>query len=109
MYLAKDKGKNNYQFYDCQLDRLASRIMKLENGLRKAVYQDQLMLYYQLHVDLSTGKIIGVEALIRWRHPKCGMISPCEFILLAEETLLSLLRGLKKKNKVIFYSRILAR
>lgn len=57
------------------------------------------MLYYQLHVDLSTGKIIGVEALIRWRHPKCGMISPCGFILLAEETFTVIGEGIEKEEQ----------
>jgi len=86
MYLAKERGKNNFQFYTNQLHGLSSRKMELENGLRKALEQDQLMLHYQPQVNLETGKIIGVEALVRWQHPENGMISPGEFIPLAEET-----------------------
>lgn len=86
MYLAKERGKNNYQFYTDQLHGLSSRKMELENGLRKALEQDQLMLHYQPQVNLATGKIIGVEALVRWQHPEKGIISPAEFIPLAEET-----------------------
>lgn len=86
MYLAKERGKNNFQFYTDQLNGLSSRKMELENGLRKALEQDQLMLHYQPQVNLETGKIIGVEALVRWQHPEKGIISPAEFIPLAEET-----------------------
>ncbi|MGA9227377.1 MAG: EAL domain-containing protein, partial [Mesobacillus sp.] len=86
MYLAKERGKNNFQFYTNQLHGLSSRKMELENGLRKALEQDQLMLHYQPQVNLETGKIIGVEALVRWQHPENGIISPGEFIPLAEET-----------------------
>jgi diguanylate cyclase (GGDEF)-like protein/PAS domain S-box-containing protein len=86
MYLAKERGKNNYQFYTDQLQGLSSRKMELENGLRKALEQNQLMLHYQPQVNLKTGKIIGVEALVRWQHPEKGIISPAEFIPLAEET-----------------------
>lgn len=86
MYLAKERGKNNFQFYTNQLHGLSSRKMELENGLRKALEQDQLVLHYQPQVNLETGKIIGVEALVRWQHPENGIISPGEFIPLAEET-----------------------
>jgi diguanylate cyclase (GGDEF)-like protein/PAS domain S-box-containing protein len=86
MYLAKERGKNNFQFYTDQLHGLSSRKMELENGLRKALEQDHLMLHYQPQVNLATGKIIGVEALVRWQHPEKGIISPAEFIPLAEET-----------------------
>lgn len=86
MYLAKERGKNNFQFYSSNLDDLTSRKMEIENGLRKALEQNQLMLHYQPQVELATGKIVGVEALIRWKHHELGMISPSEFIPLAEET-----------------------
>ncbi|MBT2685115.1 GGDEF and EAL domain-containing protein [Bacillus sp. ISL-37] len=86
MYLAKDRGKNNYQFYTDKLHGLSSRKMELENGLRKALEQNQLMLHYQPQVNLETGKIIGVEALVRWVHPEKGIISPAAFIPMAEET-----------------------
>ncbi|RSD26633.1 sensor domain-containing protein [Mesobacillus subterraneus] len=86
MYLAKERGKNNYQFYTNQLHGLSSRKMELENGLRKALEQDQLLLHYQPQVHLESGEIIGVEALVRWQHHEKGVISPGEFIPLAEET-----------------------
>jgi len=86
MYLAKDRGKNNYQFYFPELEKASSRNMELENGLRKVLELEQLTLHYQPKVDLETLGIIGVEALIRWEHPELGMVSPCEFIPLAEET-----------------------
>ncbi|WP_433945572.1 sensor domain-containing protein [Paenibacillus sp. SN-8-1] len=86
MYLAKERGKNNYQFYSSDLNGLSTRKMELENGLRRAIEQDEMMIYYQPQVELSTGKLVGIEALLRWRHPYYGMISPLEFIPLAEET-----------------------
>lgn len=86
MYLAKERGKNNFQFYTDQLNGLSSRKMELENGLRRALEQDQLVLHYQPQVHLATGKIVGIEALVRWQHPEHGIISPAEFIPLAEET-----------------------
>ncbi|RHW41734.1 EAL domain-containing protein [Neobacillus notoginsengisoli] len=86
MYLAKDRGKNNYQFYTAGLHGLSSRKMEMETGLRKALELNQFELYYQPQIELSTGYIIGIESLIRWNHPERGIISPCEFIPLAEET-----------------------
>ncbi|HLO12524.1 MAG TPA: GGDEF domain-containing phosphodiesterase, partial [Pseudoneobacillus sp.] len=86
MYVAKEQGKNNFQFYSSQLNGLSSRKMDLENGLRKAIEQNQFQLYYQPQFELATGKIVGIEALIRWQHPEHGLISPIEFISLAEET-----------------------
>ncbi|CAH0345353.1 GGDEF and EAL domain-containing protein [Bacillus sp. CECT 9360] len=86
MYLAKDRGKNNYQFYNSGLKGLSSHKMELENGLRKALEQDQLILHYQPQVDLETGEIAGMEALVRWIDPERGLVPPAEFIPLAEET-----------------------
>ncbi|MBW3112175.1 EAL domain-containing protein [Bacillus sp. MCCB 382] len=86
MYLAKDRGKNNYQFYYPELEKVSSRNMDIENGLRKVLEFDQLSLHYQPKVELKTFEIIGVEALVRWEHPVLGMVSPAEFIPLAEET-----------------------
>jgi diguanylate cyclase (GGDEF)-like protein/PAS domain S-box-containing protein len=86
MYLAKEHGKNNFQFYTSQLHGLSSRKMELENGLRKALEQGQLALHYQPQVNLETNGIVGIEALMRWQHPEHGFISPAEFIPLAEET-----------------------
>ncbi|MBS4174895.1 EAL domain-containing protein [Bacillus sp. FJAT-49736] len=86
MYLAKEIGKRKYQFYTSKLDGFASRKMQIENGLRKAIAQNELFLCYQPKVHLNTGRIVGVEALVRWEHPMLGMISPGEFIPIAEET-----------------------
>jgi diguanylate cyclase (GGDEF)-like protein/PAS domain S-box-containing protein len=86
MYQAKERGKNNYQFYSTNLNGISTWKMKLENWLRRAMEQNQMTLHYQPQVDLRTGKIVGVEALIRWNHPEYGYIAPSEFIPLAEET-----------------------
>lgn len=86
MYQAKDRGKNNYQFYSNNLDGISTWKMKLENWLRRALEQNQMTLHYQPQFDLVTGDIVGVEALIRWNHPEYGYIAPSEFIPLAEET-----------------------
>jgi diguanylate cyclase (GGDEF)-like protein/PAS domain S-box-containing protein len=86
MYQAKERGKNNFSFYSSTLNGISVRKMEMENGLRKALEQNQFQLYYQPQVNIETGEVIGVEALIRWRHPEHGYISPMEFIPLAEET-----------------------
>ncbi|ETI70853.1 sensor domain-containing protein [Neobacillus vireti] len=85
MYQAKERG-NSFCFYSSNLNGISIRKMELENGLRKALEQNQLMLYYQPQVCLATGKLVGIEALIRWQHPELGFIAPSEFIPLAEET-----------------------
>lgn len=86
MYEAKERGKNNFQFYWKNLNGNSTQKMEMENRLRRALEQNQMMLHYQPQLDLVTGKIVGVEALIRWRHPDHGFIPPSEFIPLAEET-----------------------
>lgn len=86
MYHAKSMGENNYTFYSSQLNEAISRKIALESGLRRAITNDEFYLYYQPQVNLKTGKIVGMEALIRWNSPHAGIISPTEFIPLAEET-----------------------
>jgi len=86
MYHAKKLGKNNYQFFTPEMNSSAQNYMKLEKHLRRALEQDELALYYQPQVDIETGSIIGVEALIRWFSPELGMVAPGDFIPLAEET-----------------------
>jgi diguanylate cyclase (GGDEF)-like protein len=86
MYVAKGHGKNKFQFYAANLNVNSIQMMELENGLRKALEQNQLVLHYQPQVELTTGNIVGIEALLRWQHPKLGLISPSTFIPLAEET-----------------------
>lgn len=86
MYKAKEAGKNNCQFYTKGMSATAVNYLLLENDLRRAVEQNQLILHYQPQVDLKTGELMGVEALVRWQHPERGLVSPAHFIPLAEET-----------------------
>lgn len=86
MYKAKEAGKNNCQFYAKGMNATAVNYLLLENDLRRAVEQHQLILHYQPQVDLKTGALMGVEALVRWQHPERGLVSPAHFIPLAEET-----------------------
>jgi len=86
MYHAKNQGRNNYQFYTKSMNATSLQRLDLENDLRKALDRSEFLLYYQPTVDVQTGAIIGAEALVRWKHPEKGMISPVEFIPLAEET-----------------------
>jgi predicted signal transduction protein with EAL and GGDEF domain/FixJ family two-component response regulator len=86
MYHAKNCGKNNAKLYSSSLTMQIMSHVKLEVGLRKALQNDELYLLYQPQLDVRTLEIVGVEALVRWRHPERGIISPTEFIPLAEET-----------------------
>jgi len=85
MYRAKDMGKNNYQFYSAEMSVKAFERLSLESSLRRAVEREEFLLYYQPQVDVQTGKILGVEALLRWQHPDLGLVAPNEFIALLEE------------------------
>jgi diguanylate cyclase (GGDEF)-like protein/PAS domain S-box-containing protein len=84
MRSVKSKGKNTYQFYAETMNTRS--FLTMERELRKALNQNDLMVFYQPQMDLRTGKVIGNEALLRWNHPEWGMVSPDEFIHLAEET-----------------------
>jgi len=86
MYHAKEQGKNNYQYYIESMNASALERLTLENDLRKAIEREEFILYYQPRMHIRTGKISGVEALIRWIHPEKGLILPDKFITLAEET-----------------------
>lgn len=86
LYKAKELGKNNFQVYSSSLNAQTYKIFSLESTLRNAIELNQLELYYQPKVCSTTYKIIGAEALIRWNHPEWGLVSPNEFIPLAEET-----------------------
>jgi len=86
LYHAKLQGQNNYQFYNEKLNRDSLENLRLENDLRHAIERNELALHYQPKIDLATGKVNSVEALVRWRHPEIGMIPPNEFIPIAEKT-----------------------
>jgi len=86
LYRAKDLGKNNVQKYTKALQCESSRRFTLEHDLRKAVQREEFILHYQPKVATESGEIIGAEALIRWKHPKWGVVSPGDFIPIAEET-----------------------
>ena len=86
MYRAKDLGKNNYQFYTADMNSRALESITMENALRHALERDELLLHYQPQVDIRSGRIVGMEALLRWSHPEFGLVSPAKFIPIAEET-----------------------
>ncbi|MDQ5857742.1 MAG: EAL domain-containing protein [Acidobacteriota bacterium] len=84
MYRAKEQGRDNYQLYAPEMSARASERLSLENRLRQALPNDELVLHYQPIVDLKSGRVRGAEALLRWRHPERGLLLPAEFITLAE-------------------------
>ena len=86
MYRSKELGRNMVQFYMPTMNARARERLALEGALRSALLHDEFELYYQPQVDLESGAVVGVEALIRWRHPSMGMVRPDRFINLAEET-----------------------
>ena len=84
MYRAKEQGRDNYQLYAPAMNSRAAERLSLENRLRQALQNDELVLHYQPIVDLRNGRVRGAEALLRWRHPERGLLAPAEFISLAE-------------------------
>ena len=86
MYKAKEDGGNGYRFYTAEMVSADLRRLSLESDLRKAIERNELVLHYQPQADISSGRTIGFEALLRWQHPERGLIPPNEFIPLAEET-----------------------
>jgi diguanylate cyclase (GGDEF)-like protein len=86
MYRAKEHGRSCYAVYDGEMRVAALRRLELENGLHRALERDELVLHYQPVVGVEDRYSRGVEALLRWRHPQRGLVSPCEFIPVAEET-----------------------
>ncbi|GGX80454.1 sensor domain-containing protein [Vogesella alkaliphila] len=86
MYRAKEDGGNGYRFFTSEMNTLASDRLEMENGLRRALARGEFEVYYQPKLNLADGRIIGAEALLRWRHPQRGLVSPGEFIPILEET-----------------------
>ena len=86
MYRAKEMGRNNYQFYTAEMNAKVHEKLVLQDGLRNAIAGSEFVLHYQPQVNLQSERMFGVEALIRWQHPVRGMVSPIEFIPMAEET-----------------------
>jgi len=86
MYQAKERGRNNFQFYSPELNKLTLQRFELETRLKGALERGEFFLQYQQEVDLKSGRVMGVEALLRWQDPKTGLVMPVDFIPLAEET-----------------------
>lgn len=86
MYRAKQQGRNNYQIYSPEMNSQAKERLELETDLRKAILRKEFLLHYQPQINIHTGEIDSLEALIRWQHPQLGLIPPTQFIPLAEET-----------------------
>ncbi|MDP9001612.1 MAG: EAL domain-containing protein [Myxococcota bacterium] len=86
MYRAKELGKNNYQHYSADIQSQSLKRFAMEGAIRRGLERNEFAVHYQPLVDLRTGGIIGLEALVRWNHPELGLVSPSEFIPLAEET-----------------------
>ncbi len=86
MYRAKDAGRNSYRFFDEQMNVEAVEHLTMKNGLRRALARDEFVLHYQPQIDLASGAVVGVEALLRWNHPELGLVAPARFIPVAEES-----------------------
>ena len=86
MYTAKDRGRSNFQFFTADMNSQATERLALENGLRLALAENEFFLEYQPQMEVATGKITGLEALIRWQHPQLGLVPPNNFIRIAENT-----------------------
>ena len=86
MYQSKEDGGNSYRFYSDSMGKRVKEKLKLSGELRGAVQRNELLLHYQPQVDMESGELKGVEALVRWNHPKLGLVAPDDFIPLAEET-----------------------
>jgi EAL domain-containing protein (putative c-di-GMP-specific phosphodiesterase class I) len=85
MYRAKDLGRNTYQFYQPEMNASVGARLDLERRLRRGLRDGEFLLHYQPQIDMATGAIVGIEALVRWRDPEQGLVSPAAFIPVAEE------------------------
>ncbi len=86
MYFAKGEGRNNYRLYAAEMHAASLERLEMENRLRHAIARDDFVVHYQPELDIQSGRIVAVEALLRWRHPKLGPVSPAVFVPLLEET-----------------------
>jgi diguanylate cyclase (GGDEF)-like protein len=86
MYKAKDEGRDNYQFYTSKMTAFAFEKVVMDTSLRIAIKEEQFVVYYQPQVDIHSGTIMGMEALVRWLHPTLGLVPPNKFIPIAEES-----------------------
>lgn len=86
MYGSKKSGGNSFQFYSPNMNAHTHELLMLERDIARAVKEDQFAMYYQPQLDLKTGRMVGIEALVRWQHPEKGLLNPLDFIPLAEET-----------------------
>jgi len=86
MYRAKDKGRNNFQFYTAEMNRQVNERLKMESALRRALERREFELFYQPRIRVECGTLVSCEALLRWQHPESGLLLPERFIALAEET-----------------------
>lgn len=93
LYRAKDEGRDQYCFHTADLDHEVRNRVALANDLRQALERGELELYYQPQVELATGRIVGMEALIRWNHPKRGLLKPGDFLPIVEKTPLAVTLG----------------
>jgi diguanylate cyclase (GGDEF)-like protein len=86
MYKAKDEGRNNYQYYSSEMTELAFERIVMETAMRSGIKNEEFIVYYQPQINGLTNQLIGMEALVRWKHPTMGIVSPAKFIPLAEST-----------------------
>jgi len=86
MYHAKAAGRNNFQFFDAKMNDAALERLKIEHSLRLALTRDEFCLHFQPIIDMASGRVVEVEALVRWQHPQMGLLPPAKFIGIAEET-----------------------
>lgn len=105
MYWVKRQGKNSYAFYSSELRESALSRLKLLNDLKQAIEQDEFVIYYQPQYHARTQKIVGLEALVRWKHPELGLVPPANFIPLAEETGLIIPLGQKLLRNACLQSK----